>query len=491
MVCRSFDEMVRTGYEFKDSSVYEKIDGRYVGRTFAELYSDVWALSEKLLDMGLENKSIMLYGKNSYNWLVVYLAVITYVGVIVPIDKEWKARDIENVLSDTQIDCIFCTDCLKCYLNSIKAPVINLENEASALISQGRSLGTVRRKCAESPSRICSIMFTSGTTAKPKKIELSEKNLWANGFELEKLVTVSASDRYMLSLPLSHIAPVLASFIYPMSMGASLYIPSSFKEMAEDLKLIRPTVFYGVPKIFEEIWRAIPLDKKQRLRKGILLSNFLRRLGIDKRKGIFAELHNSLGGAVRFAYSGAVSLDSRLVRSFEDMGLTILQAYGMTESAAIISFDSINDYRLGSVGRVLPNLAYKIIDRDSNGVGEICVRGDSIAACAVAGDGYLHTGDLGYIDKDGYLFLVGRKKRLIKLSNAKNVYPDELEELLLHSTDIKQALVYEENGRISASVVSDCGIAVVEEFVGRLNKTLPRYKQIRQVRVVGSLSEKL
>ena len=485
MVCRSFDELIRTGYdEFKDLiGIYEKIDGEYVGRTFGEFYSDVRDLSEKLLDMGLKNKNIMLYGNNSYNWMVAYLAVIAYVGVIIPIDKEWKANDIKNVFSDTQVEFIFYSGSLKDNLENINisVPKANLENQTTDLISQGRGLDIKRREYEATSERICSVMFTSGTTAAPKKITLSEKNLVANGFELDRLIFISATDRYMLSLPLSHIAPVLGSFIYPISMGASLYIPNDFKEMAEDLRLIRPTVFYGVPKIFEEIWKAIPPNKKKKIDKGIKLSNFLRRIGIDKRRKIFAEFHNGLGGAVRFAYSGAAPLDERLLRIFNDMGLTILQAYGMTESSAIISFDSSNDFKLCSVGKVLPNQIYKIIDRDSNGIGEICVKGDNIAKCAIAGDGYLHTGDLGYVDKNGYLFITGRKKRLIKLSNGKNVYPDELEEMLTRNEQIKQARVYEENGQIVASVVSDCDISVIKTIVDNLNVALPHYKKIRQV----------
>ena len=487
MVCRSFDEMIRTSYdEFKEiPGIYEKINGGYIPRTFGEFYTDVRSLAEKLLDMGLKHKNVMLYGKNSYNWMVVYMAVVAYVGVIVPVDKTWKENDISHILSDTQIDCIFYSDSLKDNLANIDVLKANLENETSDLISKGQGLDTKRREFEENPERICSIMFTSGTTSVPKKIALSEKNLTANGSELEKLICISAADRYMLSLPLSHIAPVLASFIYPMSMGASLYIPEDFKEMAEDLKLIRPTVFYGVPKIFEEIWKAIPAEKKGKIKKGIKISNFLRRFGIDIRRKIFAEFHRSLGGAVRFAYSGAAKIDDWLVNVYSDMGLLILQAYGMTESSAIISFDSINDYRLCSVGKALPNQILKIIEKDADGIGEICVKGDNIAVCAVAEDGYLHTGDLGYMDKDGYLFIAGRKKRLIKFSDGKNVYPDELEELLLQFQEIKQVRIYEENGRIAAAIVSDCNPAIINELVENLNGTLPHYKRIRKIKFVS------
>ena len=493
MVCRSFDEMIRTcSDEFKDTvGIYEKINGSYIGKSFGEFYTDVRSLTEKLLDMGLRNKNIMLYGKNSYNWMVVYMAVIAYVGVIVPVDKEWKTNDIDNIISDTKIDYIFYSDYLKDNLKNTGVPKTNLENETTDLIKQGQGLTDIKRvEYEENPDRICSVMFTSGTTSRPKKIALSEKNLTANGPELEKLIFISPADRYMLSLPLSHIAPVLASFIYPMSMGAGLYIPNDFKEMAEDLKLVRPTVFYGVPKIFEEIWNAVPPDKKKKINRGIKISDFLRGFKIDKRKKIFAEFHESLGGAVRFAYSGAVKIDDWILNIFNDMGLIILQAYGMTESAAIISFDSINNYKLGSVGKVLPNQVCKIIEKNAGGIGEICVKGDNVAKSAVSGDGYLHTGDLGYTDKNGYLFITGRKKRLIKLSNAKNIYPDELEELLLQNADIKEAHVYEENGLLAASVVSVCGLTTdINKFVESINDTLPPYKHIRQISVKISIKK--
>lgn len=179
---------------------------------------------------------------------------------------------------------------------------------------------------------------------------------------------------------------------------------------------------------------------------------------------------------------------NKLIHIFNDMGLVIMQAYGMTETTAIVSCDSIKDYRLGSVGKVLSNQVCKIIDKDADGIGEICVKGDNIAVCAIADDDYLHTGDLGYFDQDGYLFIVGRKKRLIKMSNAKNVYPDELENLLLKHKQIVRVRVYEKNSQITADIVSSYDADVLYGLVEELNDTLPYYKQIRNVLVVDRLN---
>jgi len=493
MICDSMDQLIRTSYdEFKDiTGIYEKIDGQFVGRTFGEFYTDIRSLSEKLLGMGLQGKNIMIYGCNSYNWMVAYLAITAYVGIVIPIDKEWKTNDINHVLSVIDIDFILYSDCLKENLEGTNGPRANLENETTDLINQGATLDVKRKENQTNNNRVCTIMFTSGTTATPKKIELTERNLVANGHEMGKLFTVSANDRYIVSLPLSHIATILGVFIYPVSMGANMYIPNDFKEMGEDLKLVRPTVFYGVPRIFEKIWEAIPEDKQSQIKKGIKISNLLMKIGIDKRKKIFAEFHKSLGGAVRFAYSGSANIDDELIGIFDDMGLPILQAYGMTETSAIVACDSINHYRLGSVGKVLGNQECKIIEQDETGVGEICVKGNNIAQCAVGDDGYLHTGDLGYLGKDGYLYIVGRKKRMIKLSNAKNVYPDELEELLCQSDIIESAFVYEKDKRIVATVVSSASKTDIDVFISQLNETLPHYKQISEVVIADEIRQKL
>lgn len=493
MICHSFDELIKKGYhDFKGiTGIYEKNNGKYIGKTFGEFYSDVRSLSEKLLDMGLRGKTVMIYGKNSYNWMVVYLAIAAYVGIAIPIDKEWKANDVNNILSTLNIDYIFYSGYLGENLKIAGLTKANLEDETTALIFQGHGLAVKREDYEKNSGRICTILFTSGTTSAPKKIELTEKNLFANADDMARLVSLSTNDRYMVSLPLNHIATLLAGFIYPIHMGASLYIPNDFKEMTEDLKLIRPTVLFGVPRIFEKLWDAVPAEKQEKIKKTIKISNLLRKFGIDMRKKIFAELHKNLGGAVRFAYSGSAKLDEKLAHIFDDMGLPILQAYGLTETSAIVSCDSINDYRLCSVGKVLLNQDCKIIEQNRNGVGEICVKGENVAKCAIADDGYLHTGDLGYFDKDGYLFLVERKKRLIKLSNGKNVYPDELEELLLRNKEIQQVFVHEQDGRIVATIVSNCDVDIINNFVDKLNGTLPHYKHIRSVTVTDKLRKKL
>ena len=481
MICSSFDELINSGYDrYNDVvGIYEKIDGKYVGKTFGEFYTDVRSLAKTLLGMGLYGKRVMLCGKNSYHWMVSFLAVSAYVGIAVPIDKEWTRNDINNVLSDLNIDLIFYSGYTEETLADINSPKANFENDMVDFIIQGRELDIVLG--AQSPKRICAMFFTSGTMSAPKKIELTERNFFVNADSMAELVSISTNDRYMVSLPFNHIATIIANFVYPIYMGARLYIPNDFKEMSTDLKLIRPTVLYGVPRVFEKLWETVCADKK--VAGVIKFSNFLRKFGVDIRENLFSKLHESLGGAIRFAYNGAAKLDDAIIQAFNEMGLLILQAYGMTESSAIIACDSAMNYRLGSVGKVLSNQVCKIINQDENDIGEIYVKGENVAECAIAADGYLHTGDLGYIDGGGYLFIVGRNKRLIKLSNAKNVYPDELEELLTRNKEILRARVYEKDGCISAKIVSGCEYETVHNIVEMLNKTLPHYMQIRQITV--------
>lgn len=488
MISHSFAELIETGYrDFKDKIFCcEKENGSFKSKTYGEFYEDVHALSEKLLDMGLKGKKIMLYGKNSYNWMVVYLSVISYVGIIVPVDKEWKKRDISHILSDMDIDFILYSDDIKDNLADVTIPkstltadTVNLIKDGYYLIEQGNKKYTENIK---NPESICKIIFTSGTTSIPKKVELTEKNLFANADSVDKIISVTENDRYYLFLPLHHILPSVLLFLYPIIKGVTIYISADINNMAKELQEIKPTVFIGVPKIYERILKAIPEDKMRKIKKGIKLSNFLRIFGIDKRKKIFAQFHEFFGGCVRFMYSGSAPIDENLLKIYSDMGLVILQGYGLTETSSLISCDCTKNYRLGSVGKILDNQEYKIINKDKNGTGELCVKGENIAG-TLDNHGFFHTGDLVYFDSENYLYIVGRKKRVIITSNGKNVYPDELEQLLTASEAIEKAYVYESDNHIHADIIlaDDIpeNIQSIFDYVESINKELPRYKNIK------------
>jgi len=476
---KTIDDMITYSYDnFKDKmALFEKIDGVYDGKTYFQFYTDVWAFADSLIEGGYKGKNILLYGYNSYNWAVAYLAILAYVGVIVPIDNHWKENDLQNVIANVDVSLILHSADLTENLSGINTTQIPLENI-------GQLFRSIPSRPTPNPDvdRICKIAFTSGTTSNPKSIMLTERNLMANTEDcLEIFAPLDENDVYFLCLPLSHIFAGVMILLYPIYKGITIYINSSFDKFPQELKEAKPTIFIAVPKLLQKIIDGIDAKTMLKIKKGIKISNFLRKFGIDMRKKLFTEFHAFFGGRVRFIYSGAVSADYELLKLYEDMGITIMQGYGMTEASPLISCDNINSYRLGSVGKILSNLKYKLINPDRNDIGELCIRGINVANQAKADDGYLHTGDLARIDKDGYLYIVGRKKRVIIASNGKNVYPDELEALLLENSEIKSALVLEQNDRIYAKIKTKLVLQEVECFVAKINEILPNYKHIEEI----------
>jgi len=482
---KTIDDMITYSYEnFRDRVFcFEKVDGVYEGKTYAQFYADVWALADSLIKDGYKDKKFMIYGHNSYNWMVVYLAVSAYVGTIVPIDANWKENDLQNVVASVDISLIF-------HSKNLTENLKKIDTAQMALEDMEQLLGSAVPKATPNPDidRICKIAFTSGTTSKPKRVLLTERNLMANAEEYLKIFSaIDETDVLFLCLPLSHIFASVIVFLYPIYKGTTIFVSSSFGHLPQELREAQPTIFVGVPKLFQKIVDSIDDKTMRKIEKGIKISNLLRKFGVDARKTLFKELHSFFGGRIRFMYSGAASADYKLLKFYEDLGITIMQGYGMTEASPVISCDEINNYRLGSVGKILSNLKYKIINQDENGVGELCVSGDNVAMQARASDGYLYTGDLARIDKDGYLYIVGRKKRVIITSNGKNIYPDELEALLLENSAIKSALVFEQNDRVCAKIKAKPPLQEVEYFVAKVNEILPNYKQIRKTIMVQNV----
>ena len=301
------------------------------------------------------------------------------------------------------------------------------------------------------------MVFTSGTTAMSKAVMLSHKNICANLKDITSVIKLYPEDRFLSFLPLHHTFECTVGFLYPVSIGGAIAFCDGIRHIAENIKEYQITAMISVPILFEAMYKKVMkgIEKKGKLetvQKGIKISNALLKIGIDVRKKLFKEIHDTLGGKVRLFVSGGAALDPKAEKGFNDLGFTMYQGYGLTESSPVIAAEDDKYRKIGSIGKAFPSLDVKIDEPNEEGIGELLAKGPSIMLGyydneeatkeTIDSEGWLHTGDLAKIDKNGYIFISGRKKFVIVLKNGKNIYPEELETLVNKIEGIKESFVY-------------------------------------------------
>lgn len=519
----------RPAYIFKT-----KEQGKFKEITHKEFRDDINALGTKLIDLGLKDKRIAVISENRYEWGIVYLSAVTGVGVIVPLDKSLPDNEIESLIIRSGVEAIFYSKKYDNIMNQIKeqgntnlkyfiSMDIDKEKEGilsqRELINQGKELinaGNEKFLKAEIDNEKMSIMlFTSGTTAMSKAVMLSHKNICTNLKDITSVIKLYPEDRFLSFLPLHHTFECTVGFLYPISIGGSIAFCDGIRHIAENIKEYKITAMISVPILFEAMYKKVMkgIEKKGKLetvQKGIKISNALLKIGIDIRKKLFKEIHDTLGENVRLFVSGGAALDPETEKGFNDLGFTMYQGYGLTESSPVIAAEDDKYRRIGSIGKAFPSLDVKIDNPNEEGVGELLAKGQSIMLGyygneeatkeTIDSEGWLHTGDLARIDKDGYIFISGRKKFVIVLKNGKNIYPEELETLVNKIEGIKESFVYgkpEEDGdyKICAKLVYDKDIVkevyktddekelkeIIWQEIKKINKTMPAYKYIREI----------
>lgn len=439
-----------------------KENGCFKTRTFGEVISAVRALAKGLVSVGVSG-NVMLYSENSYEWLISYLAVPAYIGTIVPIDCLWTAFDIRNTLSAIDVDTVLYSKARADVINSIKPEYQGVKfmciddcfqefiaaGERAELMLSGRA-----------PELTAMILFTSGTTARPKAIPLTQNNLFHNSAAVLNRTPMSTEDISYIFLPLNHIYSGVANFLYTLISGMRIYLCSNPDDMLSEMIEIRPTVVCTVPLILKRI--------REHMTDGVM--DMLRQ--------------------IRFLYCGGAFTDIELKRYYINNGVRLLEAYGTTETSSVIALDRPEDNNIECNGTILEGLDVRIINADEQGVGEIIVGGGSVSVGYIGGsggefdaDGFYHTGDLGRLDGEKRLFLKGRKKRVIITANGKNVYVDELEKLILENPAVSAAAVFEEDYRPAAKIYTDMSESEARKLIDKLNEKLPKYKKIKNLYV--------
>lgn len=503
--------------------------------THKEFRHEVDCLGTKLIEMGLKNKRIAVISENRYEWALAYLAIACGTGIVVPLDKSLPENEIESLIKRSEVEAIFYSkkydDIMKNLQKGNETKLkyfisMDLQRKEDDVYSEkeltqeGKELlkkGNTDFLNAEIDNEVMGIMlFTSGTTAMSKAVALSHKNICANLMDIASVLEVHERDTMLSFLPLHHTFECTTGFLYPMYKGACIAYCEGIRHIADNIREYKVTAMVSVPILFENMYKKVMkgIEKKGKLdtvKKGIKISNILLKFGIDIRKKLFKEIHDILGGEVRLFINGAAALDREVEKGFNDLGFRIAQGYGLTETSPVISAGNDKHERIGSVGKVFPSVQVKIDNPNEEGIGEIVVKGPNVmlgyygneeATSKVLKDGWFYTGDLGYLDKQEYLYITGRKKDVIVLKNGKNVYPEELETLVARIDGVKECMVYgkpENNDdtdlKICAKIVYDSeelkeayGIQTEEEISNKLwekvkeiNKEMPTYKYIREI----------
>ena len=531
------DMLNQTGEVYGDRPAYifkTEEKGKFRMITHKEFRENINALGTTLIQMGLKDKRIAVISENRYEWELSYLAVAAGVGVIVPLDKALPDNELESLILRSQVEAIIYSSKYDTIMNTLREKkntnlkyFISMDLEENtqgiyaekALVEKGKKLLADGNKTyidAKIDAEKMGIMlFTSGTTAMSKAVMLSHKNLVTNVMDIIQRFDLTDEDRFLSFLPLHHVFECTVGFLYPISIGGSIAFCEGVKHMAENIKEFEITAMISVPAVFDIIYRKVmkTIEKKGKLanlEKGKKVSQFLLKMKIDLRKQLFKEVHESLGPKLKLVVTGGAALDPETEKGFNDLGFDVEQGYGLTETAPVIAAETPKCRRLGSIGKKFPSVEVKIDDPDEEGIGELMAKGSSImlgyyeneeaTKSALESDGWFHTGDLARIDKDGFIYISGRKKSVIVLNNGKNVFPEEIETLLNKVEGIKETFVFEKKEddgdvKVCVEIVYDKelikelynieGEENIKEFlwdkVKEVNKLMPKYKYVREM----------
>lgn len=512
--------------KYKDNTAFHFFtqEGETATVSYEKFKTDIDALGTALLaDMGLKGEKIALMGENSYRWCVSYFAVASGVGVVVPLDKETPAEELKNILSFADIKVVigdkgavkkikenrymFDEDLVIISMNDEEDTISfsYLLNEGAAFVSGGNKEFT---DAQIDEDILAVLLFTSGTTGMAKGVMLSHRNLCSDLINVKRYVKIEETDVSLSVLPLHHTYEAIA-FLMIIYSGAAISFARSVRHLKEDFRIFRPTVFVTVPLMLEKLHRKIidDIERQGKRKKMQMLSVVSSAVSEEKKRKVFAAIHELFGGRLKKIVVGAAALHSEVASDFALFGIPVIIGYGLTECSPIVICNSLDDCTTDTIGKPLKQVEAKIADPDEKGIGEICVKGPMVMlgyynneeeTAKVLVDGFLHTGDLGYKDKNGNYHITGRKKNVIVTRNGKNVYPEELEYYLSKHAVIADSMVYaHSDGIVTAQIIadekeikkklgkenldkSDIDKAVTEA-VRSTNRKVPSYKNIKNV----------
>ena len=467
-------ENVARKYPDRVAISYKKSPGdkQTVDRTFSQARSDIRSLGTGLIDFGCRDRHVALIGESSYEWICAYFALMAIGAVVVPIDKDLPTSEMTGIVAAAACEFLLYSPAIEAKAEAIRNTLPSLsscicfgDSSSSDVLSwadimtSGESLirnGDHSYDDYEiDRERLATIVFTSGTTGKGKGVMLSQKNIvldMTNG-----MYNFAITQKTMNVLPPHHTFGSTVIFVGHFSQGATIFLSSGLRYIAAEMKEQQPTHLVLVPlfveKLHAKIWNGAEASgKADLLRRMIKISNFLRRFGLDLRRKLFKDILSQFGGKLEMIICGGANLNQDIIDTYEAIGITMLNGYGITECAPLISCNRNKYQKRGSVGLPIIDEQVKINDPDENGEGEICVKGPNVmmgyyndpeaTAAAFDEEGYFKTGDYGKLDEEGWIYITGRIKNLILFSNGKNVYPEEIETEITRIPGVEEVVVY-------------------------------------------------
>ncbi len=537
---KNFKELInRSAEKYSKNVAYKfkvnlgKDNQKIIEKTYSQIKEEIECLATSLLNMGLENKKIAVIGNNRYEWCVSYLAITTSNMVVVPLDKMLPENEIKSLIERSKVDAVIYEDkysnvfeeiknqesgTLKYYINmdlkKDKEEVLSFE----MLIKNGKKLlkeGNEKYNNIEIDNEKMSVLiFTSGTTNTAKGVMLSQKNITSNIMGMAKMSKMYPDDVLLSFLPLHHTFECTITFLYGFYSGATIAFCDGLKYIAKNLQEYKISVFVAVPLVLETMYKKIQKGIKDQGKEKLVkimskIANFLLKFGIDIRRKIFKSVLNQLGGKLRIAYFGAAAMDKTVIEGYNNFGIDTVQGYGLTETSPLVSAETDKEHCPGSVGMAPFNVQIKLDDVNDKGIGEIVTKGPNVmlgyyedeeATKEVLIDGWFHTGDLGYFNKDGYLFITGRKKEVIVLKNGENVFPSDIEFLINKLPYVQESILFpRENAKgeiaLGIKIVYDedeikehFGNKAEDEYkdliwedIKQINQSLSQFKRIKEL----------
>ena len=510
--------------------------------TYAEFKAEQNAIGAALIERGFKGSKIAVIGENSHRWALSYYSVVCGVGVIVPIDRNLEPGEITNLLERADVEAIFSSPKLAPTVVPLldKLPLVKQviimaapNDEVDELITDNRLI-TMSQLVAEGKELVAegkqgyidaqinaddlsTILFTSGTTGLAKGVMLSHRNLSQNVFNMSKYVHIPEAGRVLDVLPMHHVYEMTCTVMTSFYQGATVVICEGLKYIQKNFVEAECNIMLGVPLIFENIYRKIWTNAEKsgstdKLRRAIGMSMKLElRNNRAVTKRLFKAVHGIFGESLHLLIAGGAAIDPNVIAEFEAMGLPMMQGYGMTENSPIIAVNQDRYGKAASVGKPMPGTEVRIIDKDSSGIGEVICKGPSVMmgyykdaenTAKTIKDGWLYTGDYGYFDEDGFLYITGRKKNVIVTKGGKNIFPEEVEYYLLLSDYICEVIVYGKPEEVKDDLIctaimypdykalEEAGAEndedkykLLKEAVEEANSKMPPYKRVKRIEI--------
>lgn len=526
------DMLNKTGKLYADRPAYKiKVEeGKYQTYTHKEIRDMINDLGTALINLGLKGKRIAVIGENRYEWEIAYLSIVCGTGIVVPLDKSLPENELELLIERSDIEAIFYTKKYSEIIQNIRYSeknklkhLISMDNveHSEGIYSQNELIQTGKKlieggneeflNTQINPKEMNIMLFTSGTTSKSKVVALSHENICTNLMDIGSVLDVTQDDVFLSILPIHHVFECTVGFLFSLYKGAETVFCDGLRHIVENLNEYHVTVMACVPGIYERIFMMIrkKLEKQGKLEEILENEEKYKNFSMQKKKEVFKEIHDMLGGKIKLLISGAAALDKTIEEKYRLLGLNLVQGYGLTETSPVVAVGTNKNYKLGSIGKTVPSVEAKLVDVNDDGIGELVVRGSSVMLGYYENekvnkkslqDGWFYTGDLAKIDEEGYIFICGRKKSVIVLKNGKNIFPEEMENLVNKIEGIKESFIFgkiqsndENNIKINVKIVFDRDVIkdvykvekdediykVLSKKIKEVNQTMPSYKAIR------------